>query len=71
MGGSTIYLVIKDLIVCRCLIIKLGSGRNPRRQQKKMKAKERGGYLYGGYDSSEEFGSSPYVRYGKLYLDFI
>ena len=40
----------------------LGSGRNPRRQIKKMKAKERqllGGY---GYDSSEEFNSSPYVR---------
>lgn len=40
----------------------LGSGRNPRRQQKKQKAKERqllgGGY---GYDSSEEFGSSPFV----------
>ena len=41
----------------------LGSGRNPRRQQKKMKAKER--QLLGGpygYDSSEEFSASPYVR---------
>ncbi|CAG5098169.1 Oidioi.mRNA.OKI2018_I69.XSR.g15428.t1.cds [Oikopleura dioica] len=40
----------------------LGSGRNPRRQQKKQKAKERqllgGSY---GYDSAEEFGSSPFV----------
>jgi len=40
----------------------LGSGRNPRRQQKKQKAKERQGLLCGsyGYDSSEEFGSSPF-----------
>ena len=42
----------------------LGSGRNPRRQQKKMKAKERqllgGSY---GYDSSEEFNSTPYSRF--------
>lgn len=39
-----------------------GSGRNPRRQIKKMKAKARDYLGYAGYDSSEEFGSSPYVR---------
>lgn len=39
----------------------LGSGRNPRRQIKKMKAKARDYLGYAGYDSSEEFGSSPYV----------
>ena len=40
----------------------LGSGRNPRRQHKKEKAKELAYMRYGGYDSSEEFNSSPYVR---------
>ena len=44
------------------VILILGSGRNPRRQHKKEKAKELAYMRYGGYDSSEEFNSSPYVR---------
>jgi len=39
----------------------LGSGRNPRRQHKKEKAKELAYMRYGGYDSSEEFNSTPYA----------
>lgn len=39
----------------------LGSGRNPRRQHKKEKAKELAYMRYGGYDSSDDFNSSPYV----------
>ena len=44
------------------ITINSGSGRNPRRQHKKEKAKELAYMRYGGYDSSEEFNSSPYVR---------
>lgn len=51
------------------LLFLKGSGRNPRRQIKKMKAKARDYLGYAGYDSSEEFGSSPYVRY--KYRSFI
>ena len=60
MDGSTIYSVS----FAKNYSIKpgLGSGRNPRRQHKKEKAKELAYMRYGGYDSSEEFNSSPYVR---------
>ena len=57
-SNSPAFTLVDD-----CHVFCSGSGRNPRRQQKKMKAKERNSYLgYSGYDSSEDFGSSPYVR---------
>ena len=64
------YMEIGLKVIKLLKTVKTGSGRNPRRQQKKQKAKERqllgGSY---GYDSAEEFGSSPFVRYVSLLYD--
>ena len=51
---------LKTLLI---ILFCIGSGRNPRRQHKKEKAKELAYMRYGGYDSSDDFNSSPYVRY--------